>query len=146
MLRHVVVVVVVAALALALASACGDDPLGPAATSECAPLDDPAVRITSEGLTSDGHHVVILGEGSAARVFYGIAAHMVEGAIESTKPGCALEVAFEVQGRTYVATFSPDAMRCMVASSLVSGEPGASARTPLTLVQGGGAPLMFYCL
>ena len=140
MLRHVVVA------AFALASACEDDPLGPAATSECAPLDDPAVRITSEGLTSDGHHVVVLGEGSAARVFYGIAAHMVEGAIRSTKPGCALEIAFEVQGRAYVATFSPDAMRCMAASLLVSGEPGTSVSTPLTLVQGGGAPLTFYCL
>lgn len=132
--------------ALALASACEDEPLGPAATSECAPLGDPAMRITSEGLTSDGHHVVVLGEGSAARVFYGIAAHMVEGEIRSTKPGCALEIAFEVQGRAYSATFSPDAMRCMVASLLVSGEPGTSVSTPLTLVQGGGAPLTFYCL
>lgn len=139
---RVVVVVVIAALALACA--CADDPLGPGATSECDPLADPAVRITSEALTADGRYVVVLGEGRS--VFYGIPAHMVEGSITSTKPGCALEVAFEVQGRAYAATFSPDATRCMVASVLVSGEPGTSVSTPLTLVANGGAPLTFYCL
>ena len=144
MLRHVVVVVVAALVASACASACADDPLGPGATSECAPLADPAVRITSEALTSDGHYVVVLGEGRS--VFYGIPAHMVEGSITSTKPGCALEVAFEVQGRAYVATFSPDPTRCMVASALVSGEPGSSVSAALTLVTDGGAPLTFYCL
>ena len=143
--------------ALACASACHDDFLGAAATNECAPLSDPAVRVTSEGLTSDGHYVVLVGGGSAARVFYGIPAHMVEGAIKSTKPGCALEVAFEVQGRAYVAIFSPDPARCMIASSLVSGDPaGSSVKTPLTVLEvdgvpadagtASGAPLTFYCL
>lgn len=143
--RHAIVVVAALALAFAaFAFACDDDPLGPGATSECAPLTNPSVRITSEALTSDGHYVVVLGERSA--VFYGIPAHMVEGVITSAKSGCALEVAFEVQGRKYVATFSPDATRCMTGSSLVSGEPGTSVTTPLTIVQDGGAPLTFYCL
>ncbi len=41
-------VVVIVALALAFAF----DPLGPGATSECDPIADPAVRITSEVLTA----------------------------------------------------------------------------------------------
>lgn len=147
-------------LALAAnAAACDGDRLGPAATNECEPLADPAVRVTSQGLTADGRYVVIVGEGSAARAFYGIPAHMVEGTIQSTKPGCALEVSFEVQGRAYVATFSPDAARCMVASTLESGNPGdAKTKVPLTVLKAGGvdvdagdagvtgAPLTFYCL
>lgn len=142
---------------LACAPACNDDLLGPGATTECDPLAGAAVRVTSEGLTSDGHYVVVLGEGPTARVFYGIPSHMVEGVIEKLTPGCALEIDFEVQGRAYVATFSPDPVRCAVASSLVSGKPeGPSTTTPLTVLEvageaadaGGstGAPLMFYCL
>jgi len=45
---HRVVVIV----ALALAFAFAFDPLGPGATSECDPIADPAVRITSEVLTA----------------------------------------------------------------------------------------------
>ena len=141
------------------APACDDGPLGPGATTECAPLAEPGASVTSEGLTSDGHYVVIVGEGSAARIFYGIPAHMVEGTLRSTKAGCALVVDFEVQGRAYTATFSPDPARCMIASSLVSGDPaGPSARAPLTVLQvsgapadagtagASGAPLTFFCL
>lgn len=146
------------ACAMICASACEDSPLGAAATTECAPLGDPAVRVTSEALTADGHYVVVVGEGGAARVFYGIPAHMVEGVIHDTRPGCALEIDFEVQGRAYTATLSPDPATCMIASSLVLGDPGSSARTPLTLLRvagspidagaaaASGPPLMFYCL
>jgi len=146
------------ALALAGAAACEAGRLGPAATSECEPLADPSVHVTSQGLTADGKYVVIIGEGSAARAFYGIPAHMVEGTIQSAKPGCALEVSFEVQGRAYVATFSPDAVRCMAGSTLESGNPGdAKTKVPLTVLEAAGvevdagagvtgAPLTFYCL
>jgi hypothetical protein len=145
--------------ALAGASACQDDLLGPAATNECDPLADPAVPVTWKGLTSDGQYVAIVGEGSAARAFYGIPVHMVEGAIKSTRSGCALEVDFEVQGRAYTAVFSPDAARCMIASWLLSGDPsGPTAKSPLTVLEVAGAPadagtagftgapLTFYCL
>jgi hypothetical protein len=127
-------------LVMGFLAACEESPLGSEAASECSPLADPGASITSEALTSDGHYVVVVGAASAMRVFYGIPAHLVEGVIKSTKPGCAFEIAFEVQGRAYVATFSPDPVRCMVTSELVSGDPNAGpvAKTPLTVLRVAG--------
>jgi hypothetical protein len=107
-----------------------------------------------------------VGTGSATRVFYGIAAHLVEGVITSMKSSCGYEIDFSVEGRSYVATFSPDAVQCALASNVVSGDPGGpQAQAALTVVTFAGAPvdagdagdggaavaaspgsLLFYCL
>ena len=153
-----------AAFALATcAFACRDAPSlagGGAAANACAPLADPATKVTSEALTADGLYVVVLGSGGAARVFYGISAHLVEGVITKTTSGCAFEVDFDVEGRAYAATFSPDPARCMIASHLTSGDsPGPSVDAPLTVLTVAGEPadagdagvaaspasLMFFC-
>lgn len=151
----------------AFAFACADAPstAGAGPTNACTPLTDPRTQVSVEGLTTDGHYVVVVGTGSAARVFYGIAAHLVEGVIKSMKSSCGYEVDFDVEGRSYVATFSPDPAHCALASNIVSGDPGGpSAQTPLTVLTFAGAPvdvgdagdagavaaspgsLMFYCL
>jgi hypothetical protein len=150
--------------AFAFAFACADAPslAGEGATHACAPLADPTTLVSVEGVTKDGHYVVVVGTGSAARVFYGIAAHLVEGIIKSMQSTCGYEVDFSVEGRSYVATFSPDSASCPLASRLVSGDPGGPmAVTPLTVLTLAGAPvdvadagavapspgsLSFYCL
>ena len=95
-----------------------------------------------EGVTKDGHYVVVVGTGSAARVFYGIAAHLVEGVIKSMQSTCGYEVDFNVAGRSYVATFSPDP------AQLRSREQVGQRRsrrpdggTPLTVLTFAGAPV-----
>jgi hypothetical protein len=137
------------------------------ATNACAPLADPKTPVSFEGLTPDGHYVVVAGSGSAARVFYGIAAHLAEGTIDTMQSSCGYEIDFSVEGRSYVATFSPDSVHCALASKVVSGDPGGPmAQMALTVVTFAGAPvdtadggagdagaiaaspgsLMFYCL
>jgi hypothetical protein len=131
-------------LVCVFAFACADAPstAGAGPTNACTPLADPSTQVSVEGLTMDGHYVVVVGSGSAARVFYGIAAHLVEGVITSMKSSCGYEVDFSVEGRSYVATFSPDPVHCPLASNVVSGDPGGpQAQTPLTVVTFAGAPV-----
>lgn len=153
-------------IACAFPFACIDGPTttGPgAATTGCAPIDEAGATVTSAGLTSDGHYVVVVSRAGGARVFYGVAAHMVEGVIKATHQSCAVEVDFEIDGRSEVATFSPGPPQCAVASTLTSGNAGdAIVQAPLTVLVpadagdagdggGSGAPasfssLSFYCL
>jgi hypothetical protein len=153
----------------ALAFACSDGPTttGPgAATRECAPLDEPGATVIAAGLTKDGHYVVVVTRAGGARVFYGVAAHLVEGVITAMPPGCAVEVDFTIDGRTEVATFSPGPPGCAAASTLTSGNAGdAIVHIPLAVLvpadaggvgdagaagDAGGdrslAALAFYCL
>ena len=148
-----------AALACAAPFACVDGPTttGPgAATTACAPIDEAGATVTSAGLTSDGHYVVVLSRAGGARVFYGIAAHMVEGVVRSMLRSCAVEVDFDVDGRLEVATFSAGPPGCDVASTLTSGNAGdAIVSAPLTVLvpayasDAGAATsfssLSFYC-
>jgi hypothetical protein len=150
----------------ALPFACSDGPTttGPGdATRACAPLDEPGATVSAAGLTKDGHYVVVVARAGGTRVFYGIAAHLIEGVITAMPPGCAIEVAFAIDGRTEVATFSPGPPGCAVASTLTSGNAGdAIVRVPITVLvpseagdagdggaSGGAgalAGLAFYCL
>ncbi len=116
--------------------ACMNQPAVPgAATTACAPLDDSGATVTSEGLTMDGHYVVVVLRGTTSRVFYGVASHMVEGAVTGMHVGCAIEIDFDVAGRSEVATFSPGPPQCDVASTLTSGNAGdAIAHVPLTVL------------
>ena len=128
---------VACACACAFHLACTEPTLGAegAATSTCAPLDEPGATVTAEALTSDGHYVVVVSRTSALRVFYGVAAHMVEGAVTAVRKSCALEVDFDVSGRSEVATFSPGPPACAVASTLKSGNAGdAIVQVPLTVL------------
>ena len=144
MTRATACVSAVLVFAFAFAFACGDAPstAGAGPTNACAPLADPTTQVSFEGVTTDGHYVVVVGTGSAARVFYGIAAHLVEGVIKSMQSTCGYEVDFSVEGRSYVATFSPDPAHCALASNFVSGDPGGPmAQTPLTVLTFAGAPV-----
>jgi hypothetical protein len=122
----------------ALPFACSDGPTttGPGdATRDCAPLDEPGATVIAAGLTKDGHYVVVVARAGRARVFYGVAAHLVEGVITAMPPGCAIEVDFAIDGRTEVATFSPGPPGCAVASTLTSGNAGdAIVHVPLTVL------------
>ena len=122
-----------AALAIAIACiihvACTDPPTADgagAATTACSPLVEPGATVTAEGLTADGHYVVVVTSASAPgpRVFFGVSSHMVEGVLTAQHQTCALEVDFDVQGRSEVATFSPGPPACAVASTLTSGNAG----------------------
>jgi hypothetical protein len=127
-----------AAIACAIPFGCSDEPTttGPgAATSACAPLDEPGATVTAAGLTTDGHYVVVVSRAGTMRVFYGVAAHLVEGVITSTHQTCALEVDFGVDGRSEVATFSEGPPRCAVPSTLTSGNAGdAIVQVSLTVL------------
>jgi hypothetical protein len=119
-------------------AACTDQPTttGPGApTHACEPLDEPGATVTSAGLTSDGHYVVVVSRAGAPRVFYGVVSHMVEGVITGMHQGCASVVDFDVAGRSEVATFSPGPPGCAVASTLTSGNAGDSiVEVPLTVL------------
>ncbi len=108
---------------------------GGAATTACAPLDEPGASLTAEGLTADGHYVVVVTRAGTTRVFFGVSSHLVEGVLTGLHQTCALEVDFDVQGRSEVATFSPGPPACDVASTLTSGNPGdAIAKVTLGVV------------
>jgi len=140
-----------AAIASAILVACTDAPTttgAGAATSPCSPLAEPGATVTAEGLTMDGHYVVVVSRAGATRVFYGVASHMVEGVITGMPQSCAVEVHFDIDGRSEVATLSPGLPGCAVASMLTSGNTGdAVVQVPLMLVvpPDTGA-LAFYCL
>lgn len=126
------------AVACALSFACIEAPTitgSGAATTPCAPLAAPGAVVTSEGLTADGHYVVVVTRAGSARAFYGVAAHLVEGAVTGMHQGCAFEIDFDIQGRSEVATFSPGPPACDVASTLTSGNAGdAIVQAPLTVL------------
>jgi hypothetical protein len=91
--------------------------------------------VTSAGLTMDGHYVLVVSKTSGARVFYGVAAHMVEGVLTGTHRSCAVEIDFDIDGRSEVATFSPGPPACAVASTLTSGNAGdAIVQVPLMVL------------
>jgi hypothetical protein len=58
-----------------------------------------------------------------------VSSHLVEGVLTGQHRTCALEVDFDVQGRSEVATFSPGPPACDVASTLRSGNPGDAIAT-----------------
>lgn len=151
-------------VACALHVACTEAPtLGAAgaASTACAPLDEAGASVSAEGLTSDGHYVVVVSRAGAMRVFYGVVSHMVEGAVTAVHQSCALEVDFDVAGRSEIAVLSPGPPACAAASTLTSGNAGdAIVQTPLTVLvpaqasdagattDGGAAPasaFMFFC-
>jgi hypothetical protein len=154
------------AIACAVPFACVDAPTttgAGAATTACAPLEEPGAAVTAEGLTADGLYVVVVSRAGGTRPFFGVAAHLVEGAVTGMHQGCALEIDFDVLGRTEVATFSPGPPACDVASKLTSGNAGdAIVTAPLTVLlpaypgdagdAGDAAPtsprsaLTFFCL
>jgi hypothetical protein len=125
-------------IACAIPVACNDQPTtaGPGApTHACDPLGEPGATVTSAGLTTDGHYVVVVSRAGATRVFYGVESHVVEGVITGMHQSCAVEVAFDVAGRSEVATFSPGPPGCAVASTLTSGNAGDSiVEAPLTVL------------
>ena len=130
--------------------ACADAPSADgdgAATSACSPLDDPGAALTAEGLTADGHYVVVVTRAGTTRAFFGVSSHLVEGVVTGVHQTCALEVDFDVQGRSEVATFSPGPPACDAASTLRSGNPGdAVATVTLAVVVPAASALMFFCL
>jgi len=96
--------------------------------------------MTAEGLTADGHYVVVVTRAGATRVFFGVSSHLVEGVLTGQHQTCALEVDFDVQGRSEVATFSPGPPACDVASTLTSGNAGdAMVTVTLDVVVPAGA-------
>ncbi len=128
---------------------CADPPTSDgagAASTACSPLDEPGAVLTAEGLTADGHYVVVVTRNGTTRVFFGVSSHLVEGVLTAQHQTCALEVDFDVQGRSEVAVFSPGPPACQVASTLTSGNPG-DAMVQVTLeVTMPSSALMFFCL